>query len=336
MTSFEKSIGLPNSATVFKINPSDFSNNVLATACKWSKFGPVALATLVGIEGNAPYPVGAQMLIGGEEKFRGQFEGQITGGCAERAIADHAVQAIRGSSNAIHRYGLNSPYFDIQLPCGSGIDVYFDVGRGQDEFKRMQLSLSCRQTVDYKIALDGKDFVKIFTPQPMLILAGQGPILAELARWARMGGFDTLVLVQNEETQALCNHYQLHSTLMSSFDLSQLPEDPFTGIVSLFHEHEFEVPLFKHTLSGDYFYFGALGSRRTHGARLASLSSADVSGALLSKINGPVGVDIRANTPSQIAVAIMAQAIDQLNTMLAERYSGDTIKQQLNTSGTPA
>lgn len=299
------------------INSSEKASSLLGVASEWSKAGPVALATLVYIDGNAPYPIGAQMLVAPD----GRFEGQITGGCAERAIADHAMAAISSGQNVVHRYGLDSPYFDIQLPCGSGIDVYFDVGMRQQDFALMEQQLCERTILAYSIETKDGVFSKIYTPQPLLIVAGQGPIVIELARCSQLIGFDTLILAQNEATQVLCNQHSLESTLMTGDEFLQLPQDEFIGIVSLFHEHDFEVPLFRHTLSGNYFYFGALGSRRTHAARLASLLEAGVAPERLNRIHGPVGVDIVASTPSQIAIAIVAQATDELNKMLNEQHA---------------
>ena len=299
------------------INSSEKASSLLGVASEWSKAGPVALATLVYIDGNAPYPIGAQMLVAPD----GRFEGQITGGCAERAIADHAIEAISSGHNVMHRYGLDSPFFDIQLPCGSGIDVYFDVGMSLQDFALMDQQLCERTTLTYRIETNAGAFSKIYTPQPLLIIAGQGPIVIELARCSQLIGFDTLILAQNKATQVLCNQYSLVSTLMSGDEFLQFPQDEFTGIVSLFHEHDLEVPLFRHTLSGDYFYFGALGSRRTHAARLASLLDTGVDADHLNRIHGPVGVDIVASTPSQIAIAIVAQATDELNKMLNKQHA---------------
>jgi xanthine dehydrogenase accessory factor len=299
------------------INSSEKASNLLGVASKWSKAGPVALATLVYIDGNAQYPIGALMLVAPD----GRFEGQITGGCAERAIADHAIEAISSGQNVIHRYGLDSPFFDIQLPCGSGIDVYFDVCISQQDFAMMEHQINERKTLSYSVLTKIGEFTKTFTPQPLLVIAGQGPIVIELARCSQLIGFDTLILAQNEATQVLCNQHSLESTLMSGDEFLQLPQDEFIGIVSLFHEHDFEVPLFRHTLSGNYFYFGALGSRRTHAARLACLLEAGVAPERLNCIHGPVGVDIVASTPSQIAIAIVAQATDELNKMLNEQHA---------------
>ena len=299
------------------INSSEKASSLLGVASEWSKAGPVALATLVYVDGSAPYPIGAQMLVAED----GCFEGQITGGCAEQAIADHAIAAICSGQNIMHRYGLDSPFFDIQLPCGSGIDVYFDVGIGQKDFAMMEHQLNQRKTLSYSVQTYMGGFTKTFTPQPILIIAGQGPIVVELARCSQLTGFDTLVLAQNETTQMLCNQRSLESTLLSGDEFLRLPNDEFTGIVSVFHEHDLEVPLFTHTLLNNYFYFGALGSRRTHAARLSSLAGQGIDEQQLERIYGPVGVDIMANTPSQIAVAIVAQAIDKLNGMLNAHHA---------------
>ncbi len=306
--------------TMERINRSRTHNNILATASDWSKASPVAIATLVNIEGSAPYPIGAQMVVASD----GRFAGQITGGCAERAIADHAVQAIREQSNGLHRYGLDSPYFDIQLPCGSGIDVHFEVGHEHASLNTMQSSLTNREVLKHTLEWGAERFEKIYTPQPLLVLAGQGPILLELARSLDLCGFDTHVLAQNEETLELFQSAKVEAALVHEYDVRELPSDAFTGLVSLFHEHDRELPLLMQAFERPYFYIGALGSRKTHAARLEALRALGASDLQLDRIHGPVGVAVRATTPSQIAVAIAAQAIDELNLMLARDYPQQT------------
>ena len=79
-----------------------------------------ALVTLVGVNGNAPRAEGAQMAV----CESGRWAGYISGGCLEQAIALEAVDAIKAGKPKLLRYGKGSPYLDIRLPCGSGLDVF--------------------------------------------------------------------------------------------------------------------------------------------------------------------------------------------------------------------
>ncbi|GHA21753.1 hypothetical protein GCM10008090_34590 [Arenicella chitinivorans] len=267
--------------------------------------GQAVLATLVHIEGNAPYPVGTQMLI----RPDGHFYGQLTGGCAERAIADQALLVLHSGQNQVHRYGLDSPFFDIQLPCGSGIDVYFDCQLALDELRMDLASLERRLPVTRSI----ERITKHYLPTPRVMLFGQGPIMLGLTRLALASGFDVICCAQNDATQNLLGE---HDIIVESFGraadlLSNI--DPFTAVVSLFHEHDLEVPILAQTVHSKAFYLGALGSRRTHRERLAKLTAHGIDESLSAKINGPVGLAIGATTPEQIAVSILAEVIAQMN-----------------------
>ena len=267
--------------------------------------GQAVLATLVHIEGNAPYPIGTQMLI----RADGRFYGQLTGGCAEQAIADQAVLVLQGGENQLHRYGLDSPFFDIQLPCGSGIDVFFDCQLKLNDLRADLDQLENRIPVTRCI----ERLTKQYLPTPRLMLFGQGPIMLSLTRLALASGFDVICCAQNDATRNLLGEHEL--VVEPSARVADLLRsiDPFTAVVSLFHEHDLEVPILAQAVHSDAFYLGALGSRRTHQERLTKLAAQGVNESLCAKINGPVGLAIGATTPEQIAVSILAEVIEQMN-----------------------
>ena len=280
----------------------------LAIDCVAAGHG-VALITLVNIEGNAPYPLGTQMLV----RDDGQFSGQITGGCAEQAIADQAVQQIKFKQRSVHRYGLGSPYFDIQLPCGSGIDVVIDASLKTAELRDIRSQLLSRRFYATEINAGDLRYQKRYFPQPRLVFLGQGPILVSCARLALESGFDVMCVAQNAATMQLLNHQQLAGVELQKLADLQTVCDEFTGVVSLFHEHDHETEVLSQAVASSAFYVGALGSKKTHAARRDSLRLAGVSESGLARIQGPVGINIKARTPAQIAVSIIAQAIDYYN-----------------------
>lgn len=266
--------------------------------------------TLVGIEGNAPYPVGSQMLVTDD----GDYLGQITGGCAETAIADQALLLIDRRENTTLRYGLDSPFFDIRLPCGSGIDVYFDTSITLENLSLIAAQLEQRRVYSQVLNTAVGAFKKTYLPNARLILFGQGPILVLLAELAIRSGFDVACVAQNQHTEKL-----LASAGLAVLSLERartefaLELDEFGAMVSLFHEHELEVELLAEALKTKAFYIGALGSRRTHAARLESLKIHAVETSQFERICGPVGFDIGANTPAHIAVSILAEVIQKMN-----------------------
>ena len=82
-----------------------------------------------------------------------------------------------------------------------------------------------------------------------------------------------------------------------------------SAVVTLSHDAKIDDPALRAALSSDAFYVGALGSRKTHAARRERLAALGFSDAQLARIHAPIGLDIGAQTPEEIAVAILAQVI---------------------------
>lgn len=289
------------------INPPFETRNLVQPAVEFLSQGTsIAMLSLVNIEGSAPYPLGSQMLVTQD----GKWVGQITGGCAESALADQALEAIKQGQNQTQRYGAGSPFFDIQLPCGSGIDVVLDVTTTLEQYQSCLQRLNNRQIAE--LSLQG-GYIKRYQPTERLVVCGQGPILSALAVLARNSGFEVCVLVQDQaqlkelEMQGVSASYLYQDSITISHEL-----DSFSAMVSLFHEHEREIELLQQALSSSAFYVGALGSKRTHANRIESLNEAGLSDEQIQRIHGPVGLDIGAETPAQIAISILAQVIECL------------------------
>lgn len=289
-----------------QINYTDKPTELVGTGLDWVRSGAqVILATLVNIEGNAPYPVGTQMLVADD----GRFCGQMTGGCAERAIADQALHVLQLGENQTQRYGLDSPFFDIKLPCGSGIDVYFDCQHTEQSLADLDRQIQSGKTV--RTVLD--EYHKTYFPTPQLQLFGQGPIVSSLAKLAMASGFNVVCCVQNNDTRDQLAAENLVTEPLTRASEIVASANQFSAVVSLFHEHDLEMPILQQALETSAFYIGALGSKRTHASRLVSLETRGVKPGLLASIHGPVGIDIHATTPSQIAISILAEVIAEMN-----------------------
>lgn len=284
--------------------------NLISKALDWSRAGQkIALITLIGIEGNAPYPIGSQMLV----NENGDYLGQITGGCAEQAIADQARESIKSGSNTNHRYGLNSPYFDIKLPCGSGIDVFINVASKESDYLAIEQALATRNLVSQQLESELGRFCKRYTPNQRVIVFGQGPILISLAELARLSGFEVICIGQDSQTVRQLDEAGIAAVELSKFGSDILDYcDAYTALVSLFHEHDHEIQILNSALRSDAFYIGALGSRSTHAQRIAALRELGNQESQLLRIHGPVGLNIGAQTPAHIAVSILAHIVEHL------------------------
>ena len=274
----------------------------------------LAIATLVNIDGGSPYPEGSQMLI----SANGEHVGQLTGGCAEKAIIDHALHSLSANTNSLHRYGAGSPYFDIQLPCGSGVDVLIDVQTGLNEYQQLLSMVNQRQgVIEHVLSANDSTYTKWHTPQPRLIIMGQGPILLQSCLFALMAGFDVLPVINEDDSKPLLQEQGFDPIKLDQLSRLDGLHDPFTGLVSVFHEHDKELNMLAEAVKTNMFYIGALGSRKTHKDRLQKLRQFGFSDSQLNRIHGPVGVNIRSNTPAQIAISIVAETIDCLNTKIS-------------------
>ena len=302
------------------INAPFSPRNLIATAVEWLQRGDrIAMLTLVAIEGSAPYPIGSQMLV----NQQGEYRGQITGGCVETALAEQAVIAINSGLDATHRYGLGSPFFDIQLPCGSGIDVFIDVSTELAQFTEIRSALDVRRPVQQEmqqVLQSGQAaFTRTYYPNERLIIIGQGPIFASLAQLALLSGFEVICIAPDAgNIQRLTDLGIVANPIQTAVPDFTAYCDKFTALVSLFHEHDFETDVLRAALQTDLYYIGALGSQRTHAVRLQALRDQGIEGHSPDKIFGPVGIDLKAETPAQIAVSVLAQVIQKMPKQYAD------------------
>ena len=102
--------------------------------------------------------------------------------------------------------------------------------------------------------------------------------------------------------------------------LPPLAIDRYTAFVALTHDPKIDDPALSHALARDCFYIGALGSRKTHARRIERLKAHGIADAALARIHAPIGLDIGAVSPSEIAVAIMGQITARLR-LPAEKLS---------------
>ncbi|MFQ5564357.1 MAG: XdhC family protein [Parvularculaceae bacterium] len=298
-------------------------DDVLPVLHDWLQRGrAAALVTLVNIEGSAPRPLGAQMAVAAD----GAFAGYITGGCAEAAVAEEARKAIREGSNRTVRYGAGSPFVDIRLPCGSGIDVYIDAAPDADAVGRIVETIRARRpaamlidTERHKTTAIAPDeteqepasaFLRLYEPATRLLAIGKGPVFTALAQLASAAGFEVAAMSPEQDRlaalESVCAHLKPMKRPGESFPAEL---DAWTAAALLFHEHEWEPPALEMLLESDCFYIGALGSKRTHAERCALLAERGVTQKALSRIRGPIGFDIGAKSPEEIAVATLAEVV---------------------------
>ena len=151
-------------------------------------------------------------------------------------------------------------------------------------------------------------FIQIFNPSPRLIIVGAVHIGQIFAPMAALAGYEVIVVDPRGAfaTEARFPRITLNSEWPDDA-LEALDIDKRTAVVTLTHDPKLDDPALKVALSKEPFYIGALGSRKTHAKRVERLTAAGVSKQALDRIHAPVGLDIGAMSPAEIAVSILAQ-----------------------------
>lgn len=154
----------------------------------------------------------------------------------------------------------------------------------------------------------GKIFVHAHVPAPRLIVVGAVHIAQALVPMAAMAGYAVTVI---DPRRAFASDSRFPNvTVMTDWPdeaLEALKPDRATAVVTLTHDPKLDDPALIAALKSDCFYIGALGSRRTHEKRLARLAEAGMTPTQMARIHGPVGLNIGALSPAEIAVSIVGQ-----------------------------
>ncbi|MGB5512583.1 MAG: XdhC family protein [Woeseiaceae bacterium] len=278
----------------------------------------VALVTLLHIDGSSPRPQGSQLGVADS----GQSVGMITGGCAEKAVIAEALRCLENDENKIVRYGVGSPYLDVVLPCGSGIDLFIETRNSAPLIKaahdRQQRRKPVWMAVD-RAALASRlldtpesaletDIVNRYEPDYRLMVFGEGANLVSFCELAKAGGFTISAYSPDQESidillQKEIDGHRIHR----QSGIASLAIDEYTAIVTLFHEHEWERDILHAALNSEADYIGALGSQATHSNRLQTLAALGATRRSPDCIHGPIGLDIGATNPNEIAVSVLAE-----------------------------
>jgi len=160
---------------------------------------------------------------------------------------------------------------------------------------------------------EGRVFLTVHVPAAQLVVIGAVHISQALAPIATLLDYD-VTIVDPRTAFATPERFPDVKVIAEWPDkaLPPLGVDRYTAFVALTHDPKIDDPALLHALSRDCFYIGALGSRKTHARRVERLKQAGLSDADTARIHAPIGLDIGAVSPAEIAVAIMAQITERL------------------------
>ncbi len=163
-------------------------------------------------------------------------------------------------------------------------------------------------------AVDQTLFAQVFNPPARLVLIGAVHISQPLAPMAALAGYAVSVV---DPRRAFATDRRFPGVAMiddwPDDAMAALAPDSRTAVVTLTHDPKLDDPALQAALSSEAFYIGALGSRKTHAARLERLREAGFDDGQLARIHGPVGLGIGARSPAEIAVSILAQITQVLH-----------------------
>jgi xanthine dehydrogenase accessory factor len=230
-----------------------------------------AVATIVSHTGSVPRRV-AKMII----KPEGKTVGTIGGGCVETEVAAQALKLLKEGAKGVHvnSYSLVEDEFDgVGMACGGKIDVA----------------------------------IEIVEPTPRLVIIGSGHLAQALCKMGKMLEFEIVVV----DPMAKKENFPEASQVVSEFVEKGLPKvgvNRSTYIVIL-TRHKDDVPALRSSLQTDAAYIGMIASRRRAALVFSQLIKKGAKRDQLARVYSPVGLDIGAETPEEIAVSILSEII---------------------------
>lgn len=300
-------------------------DRILAAALDWAG-APMAIATVVETWKSAPCPTGTHMLVHAD----GRFVGSVSGGCVEADVLERAQMVLAGAPSILRRYGVaDDAAWDVGLPCGGDIQVlvqpvsaegfpdslFADIvnARGSGATLSVVTDLATgRSGVMQGAQADG--FINVYHPPRRLLIVGAVEIAAALSAIAVSQGIDVTLCDPRGRflTADRFPGVRLHDRWPDDAVRAFAP-DSRSAIVTLSHDPKIDDPALIAALASPAAYVAALGSSRSHQARLSRLSAAGVSAEHCARIEGPAGVAINAISAPEIALSIAGGMVRAFN-----------------------
>ena len=291
------------------------------------------LAVITGVDGPSYRPVGAMMAVLSD----GRRVGSLSSGCVEKDIALHALEALSAGTPRHVLYGRGSPFLDIKLPCGGGLEILLLPNPDRAVLGDLARRQAARQPVTLEIDEDsgtltlaetgetgretrnGHSIFRVrLLPEPFFHVFGKGPEASTFAALVQAAGFPNLLLSPDDETLSWGRAAGCATRHLKSADLpDDLQPDPWSAIVLFFHDHEWEPPILLSALKTRAFYIGAQGSRRSRDARLAEMRALGADPADLARLRGPIGLIPSARDARTLAVSVLAEVLDEARRLTA-------------------
>jgi xanthine dehydrogenase accessory factor len=209
------------------------------------------------------------------------------------------------------------------LATGAGQLLYPDEGRGGDAelLKAARRVMLADKSGIVETGDRRKIFLHVYNSPLRMLIVGAVHIAQPLSQMALLAGYDVAIVDPRREFASADRFPGI--TLIDAWPddgVATFAPDRRTAIVTLTHDPKLDDPALVKVLRSDAFYIGCLGSSRTHGKRLERLAAEGFGEADVARIHGPVGLDIGAKSPAEIAVSIMGQITEALRRPVNAAY----------------
>lgn len=299
---------------------------VLTRAGEWLQQNHrVHLFTVVQTWGSAPRLPGAILAV----RDDGQLIGSVSGGCIEDDLADKARQQQLPQATAMMEYGVSRDEAQhYGIPCGGKLQIFVEPLKNIHQILPLIQAIEQRQLVKRSIhihtgqaelsealpgstaQLEGEWFHTYFGPKWRLLIIGANQLGSTLASMAITLDFDVLICDPREDIRA---QWQVEGTRwmngMPDDVVQEIRPDTHTAIVAVTHDPKLDDMALLEALKCEAFYVGALGSRKNQEKRRERMRMFDLNDNEIDRLHGPVGLPIGSRTPSEIAIAILAEII---------------------------
>jgi xanthine dehydrogenase accessory factor len=300
--------------------------DVIRTALDWQDRGHrVVLGTVVRTWGSAPRPPGSLMII----RDDGQVAGSVSGGCIE----DDLIGRVARGELALRRaeattYGETAEEVRrFGLPCGGTVQLVLEPLSAQSQLRELLAAIESHQLVQRrldlatgvvrhepalngdKVQFDGHTLTTVHGPQWRLLIIGGGQLSRYLASMAVMLDYQVTVCEPREEYHegwARLEGVTLSTTMPDDLVLA-MRLDQNSAVVAVTHDPKLDDLALMEALRTPAFYVGALGSRSNNAKRRERLLEFDVTAEEAAQLHGPVGLNLGALTPPEIAMSIVAE-----------------------------
>ncbi|MFT3973620.1 MAG: XdhC/CoxI family protein [Amaricoccus sp.] len=319
-------------------------------ALAWARAGKgVALATVIETWGSAPRPRGSQLAISGEAEMAGSVSGGCVEGAV---VAEALEALADGRPRLLDYGVSDDAAFAVGLACGGRIRVMVEpVGTGQGPDLGLLADLvaarAARQPAVYAVRpaatpadwqrrlvlgpgdplwpeaeaalfadradFAGDWFLGTHNPPLRMAVVGAVHIAQALVPMATLAGYDVTVI---DPRDAFASADRFPGVNLShdwpDAALAEVGLDPRVAVVTLTHDPKLDDPAVETALRAPVFYLGCLGSPRTHAKRVERFTAKGFRPEEIARIHAPIGADIGAKSPAEIAVSILAQVTERL------------------------